>query len=130
MTLFAHHIGGDASALVRGQAVHDLMRAHEVVLLQQVLDAVKSRNSVRLIGPAEAEDRAPTVAVAFDRAAEPISEALGREGIACWAGDFYAVRPLEAMGVDLGRGVLRMSLAHYTSAEDVARLIAALDRVL
>ena len=33
----------------------------------------------------------------------------------------------EAMGVDLDRGVLRMSLVHYTSAEDVARLIAALD---
>ena len=56
--------------------------------------------------------------------------ALGRDGIACWAGDFYAVRPLEAMGVDLKRGVLRMSLVHYTSPEEVARLITALDKAL
>jgi selenocysteine lyase/cysteine desulfurase len=34
------------------------------------------------------------------------------------------------MGVDLGKGVLRLSSVHYTSAEDVSRLIAALDRVL
>jgi selenocysteine lyase/cysteine desulfurase len=34
------------------------------------------------------------------------------------------------MGVDLSRGVLRMSMVHYTSAADVARLIKALDRVL
>jgi len=34
------------------------------------------------------------------------------------------------MGVDLDKGVLRVSLTHYTSAEDVTRLIAALDRVL
>ena len=63
-------------------------------------------------------------------AAEPVSEALGRDGIACWAGDFYAVRPLTAMGIDLDKGVLRMSAAHYTSADEVARLIAALERVL
>jgi selenocysteine lyase/cysteine desulfurase len=34
------------------------------------------------------------------------------------------------MGVDLDRGVLRMSLVHYTSPEDVERLIAGLDREL
>ena len=68
--------------------------------------------------------------MALDRAAEPVSQALGQLGVACWAGDFYAVRPLQAMGVDLGQGVLRLSAAHYTSADEVARLIAALERVL
>ncbi len=65
---YAHHIGAEADAATRGAAVHDLMRAHEITLLQPVLDAVKSRNSVRLIGPAEAEGRAPTVALALTRA--------------------------------------------------------------
>ena len=69
-------------------------------------------------------------AVDLGRAAEPVSVELGKRGIACWAGDFYAVRPLTAMGVDLDKGVLRMSAVHYTGAEDVARLIAALDEVL
>jgi selenocysteine lyase/cysteine desulfurase len=32
--------------------------------------------------------------------------------------------------VDLEKGVLRMSAVHYTSEGEVARLIAALDRVL
>lgn len=128
--LHAHHFAPEADPAARNRAVHGLMRAQEVAAVAPLLDYLAARNDLRLLGPRRAEDRAPTVAVAFDRAAEPISEALGREGIACWAGDFYAVRPLEAMGVDLGSGVLRMSLAHYTSTEDVARLIAALDRVL
>jgi hypothetical protein len=64
--------------------------------------------------------RAPTVAVELDRAAEPVSEELGRNGIACWAGDFYAVRPLQALGIDREKGVLRMSAVHYTSAEEVS----------
>ena len=128
--LHAHHFGTETNAVARNRAVHDLMRAQEVAVIAPLLDYLAARNDLRLIGPRRAQDRAPTVAVALDRAAEPISEALGREGIACWAGDFYAVRPLTAMGVDLGRGVLRMSSVHYTSAEDVSRLISALDRVL
>ena len=123
-----HGIGGDAAARNRG--VHDLMRAHEVAVIAPLLDYLAARNDVRLIGPRDAARRAPTVAVDLGRAAEPVSEELGRMGIACWAGDFYAVRPLTAMGVDLEKGVLRMSAVHYTGAEDVARLIAALDRVL
>ena len=127
--LAAHHgVTGDAAA--RNRAVHDLMRAQETAIIAPLLDYLAGRNDLRLLGPRTAEARAPTVAVELDRPAEPVSQALGREGIACWAGDFYAVRPLQAMGIDLKKGVLRMSAAHYTSAEDVQRLIAALDRVL
>lgn len=123
-----HGIGGDAAARNRG--VHDLMRAQEVAVIAPLLDYLAARNDIRLIGPRDAARRAPTVAVDLGRAAEPVSEELGRRGIACWAGDFYAVRPLTAMGVDLEKGVLRMSAVHYTSAEDVVRLITTLDAVL
>jgi selenocysteine lyase/cysteine desulfurase len=127
--LAAHHgIGGDAAARNRG--VHDLMRAQEGTVIQPLLDYLSARNDVRLLGRRDASLRAPTVAVELDRVAEPVSVELGRHGIACWAGDFYAVRPLAALGIDREKGVLRMSAAHYTSANEVARLIAALDRVL
>ncbi len=128
--VYAHHFAGKADPVERNRAVHDLMREAEITVIAPLLDYLAGRNDLRLIGPRRAEDRAPTVAVDLGRAAEPVSEALGREGIACWAGDFYAVRPIEAMGIDRERGVLRMSATHYTSAEDVARLVAALDRVL
>jgi len=127
--LAAHHgVTGDPAARNRG--VHDLMRRQEEAVIQPLLDFLGSRNDLRLIGPREAARRAPTVAVELYRAAEPVSEELGRNGIACWAGDFYAVRPLAALGIDRGKGVLRMSAVHYTSADEVARLIAALERVL
>lgn len=127
--LAAHHgISGDPAA--RNRRVHDLMRAQEETLIQPLLDFLAARNDLRLIGPRRAAARAPTVAVELNRAAEPVSEELGRNGIACWAGDFYAVRPLAALGIDRGKGVLRMSAVHYTSADEVARLIAALERVL
>ena len=123
-----HGITGDPAARNRG--VHDLMRAQEVAAIQPLLDYLAGRNDVRLLGPRAAAARAPTVAVDLGRVAAPVSQELGRNGIACWAGDFYAVRPLQALGVDLQKGVLRMSAVHYTSAEEVTRLIGVLDRVL
>ena len=126
--LYARHFGqGDATPVARNTAVHDLMREQEIVVTQPLLDYLAARNDLRLIGPRHAKDRAPTVAVALQGAAEPVAERLAKHGINCWGGDFYAVRPLQAMGVDLDLGVLRMSLVHYTSADDVSRLIKALD---
>ncbi|WP_343082381.1 aminotransferase class V-fold PLP-dependent enzyme [Ostreiculturibacter nitratireducens] len=125
-----HHFAPIEGITKRAARVHDLMRSHEEKLLQPLLDYLSGRKDVRLIGPADAKLRAPTVAVALDRPAEPVSAALAAKGINCWAGDFYAVRPLKAMGVALDRGVLRLSFVHYTTKTEVARLILALDDVL
>jgi len=130
-TLYAHHFGATpATPLARNAAVHDLMRDHETRLLQPLLDYLAARNDLRLIGPRAAAGRAPTVAVALDRPALPVATALAPLGIMAGGGDFYAVRPLQAMGVDTGLGVLRLSFVHYTRQQEVTALIAALDRVL
>ncbi|MFA8385119.1 MAG: aminotransferase class V-fold PLP-dependent enzyme [Pelagibaca sp.] len=115
---------------VSAQGMHDVMRDHEVALLQPLLDAVKDRNSVRLIGPSEASSRAPTVALALNRPGEEVAAEMAQHGIMCGGGDFYAVRALEAMGVDMDKGVLRLSFVHYTSEAEVTKVIEALDAVL
>lgn len=128
--LFDHHAGGTAEPVARGAAVHDLMRAHETDLLQQLLDAVKARNSVRLIGPERAENRAPTVALALGRPGVDVAHDLASRGIMAGGGDFYAGRALAAMGVDAQKGVLRLSFTHYTSQTEMDQLLSALDDVL
>jgi selenocysteine lyase/cysteine desulfurase len=130
--LYTHHHGEAAHAtpLARNNAIHALMRAQEEEVLQPLLDHLAARNDLRLIGPRQAAGRAPTVAVALDRPAEPVAAALAAHGIMAGGGDFYAVRPLEALGVDLSRGVLRLSFVHYTTAAEVQKLMGALDRVL
>ena len=127
---YRHHIGGDAPPVARAGAMHDLMRAHETALLQPLLDAVKSRNSMRLIGPATAGNRAPTVALALNRPGEEVAADLAQHDIMAGGGDFYAGRALGAMGVDPAKGVLRLSFTHYTSAAEMDQLLTALDKVL
>ncbi|MFV1442435.1 MULTISPECIES: aminotransferase class V-fold PLP-dependent enzyme [unclassified Phaeobacter] len=127
----AHHHGGPLTeGAAQGAFVHDLMRAHEVELLQPLLDMVKDRNDLRLIGPSDASRRAPTVALALDRPAEAVAGELAEHGIMAGGGDFYALRALNAMGVSTGDGVLRLSFTHYTSKKEMTQLIEALDRVL
>ncbi|MBW4708166.1 aminotransferase class V-fold PLP-dependent enzyme [Roseobacter sp. YSTF-M11] len=128
--LYAHHFQDDATPTDRGRAVHDLMRDHEVRLLQPLLDAVQARNSVRLIGPSDAALRAPTVALALTRPGEDVAAELAAHGIMAGGGDFYAGRALDAMGVDPHLGVLRLSFTHYTSYAEVQQLLDALDVVL
>ncbi len=125
-----HHGGPVEGTTARGEFVHDLMRAHEVTLLQPLLDAVKDRNDLRLLGPSEADRRAPTVALALNRPAGPVAERLAEMGVMAGGGDFYAVRALTAMGIDPEEGVLRLSFTHYTSQEEVDKLIKALDQVV
>ncbi|WP_278922424.1 MULTISPECIES: aminotransferase class V-fold PLP-dependent enzyme [Pseudophaeobacter] len=125
-----HHGGPSSGAAARAGFAHDLMRSHEITLLQPLLDAVKSRNDLRLLGPGDAAQRAPTVALALNRPAEPVAAQLAAHGILAGGSDFYAGRALSAMGVDPGEGVLRLSFTHYTSVEEVAKLIEVLDQVL
>ena len=106
---------------------HNAMRAQEVALLTPLLDYLKGRNNLRLIGPSDPEKRAPTVSIALTEQGITAAERLSRHGIMAAGGHFYAYRLIEALGINPGVGVLRLSFTHYTSAEDVTRLITALD---
>ncbi len=128
--LHAHHIGGDASDIEKARGVHDLMREHEVALLQPLLDYLSDKNSVRLLGPRQAARRAPTVAIALEAPGEDVAIKLAPLGIMASGGAFYADRCLEAQGVDVKRGALRVSFVHYTNAQEIEKLISALDAVL
>ena len=123
-----HGIKGDLKTQAMG--VHDMIRAREVEALQPLLDYLSVKNSARLIGPADATRKAPTVAIELSGPGEPAAAELAKHGIMTGGGDFYGARPLQAMGINLGKGVLRLSFVHYTSDAEINKLITALDAVL
>ena len=106
---------------------HDAMRAQETALLGPLLDFLRNHPKARLLGPAEAERRAPTLSLLLKEQSVTVAERLARHGIMAAGGHFYAWRLLEAMGINPGHGVLRLSFTHYTAPEDIQRLITALD---
>lgn len=128
--LHAHHLGPQGAPRTTAARVHDLQRAAETRLLAPLLDWLAARNDLRLIGPRVAEGRVPTVSLCCRRPGEAVAADLAAHGIMAGGGHFYAVRLIEALGIDPGHGVLRLSFVHYTHPDEVARAIDALDAVL
>ncbi|MFU8865098.1 MAG: aminotransferase class V-fold PLP-dependent enzyme [Rhodobacterales bacterium] len=126
----ADHHGLTGKPNQRAAGVHDLMRDHEVRLLQPLLDHLAERNALRLIGPRDAGLRAPTVAIAAQRPGAELAADLAAKGIMAGGGDFYAGRALRGMRVDPEKGVLRLSFVHYTAQSEIDRLMTALDEIL
>ena len=77
-----------------------------------------------------ATELVPTVSLSISgvgpRAA---AEALGRDGIYVWDGDFYATGLIERLGKADSGGVLRIGLVHYNTPAEVDRALEAVERV-
>ncbi|MGD8680289.1 MAG: aminotransferase class V-fold PLP-dependent enzyme, partial [Lysobacterales bacterium] len=100
-------------------------------LLQPLLDFLLDRPKVRLIGKDRAAARAPTVSFSVEGlSSAEIGSRLAGSGLGVGVGHFYAYRLVEALGYDTDDGVVRTSFVHYTSPDEVNRLIEALDRLL
>jgi cysteine desulfurase family protein (TIGR01976 family) len=107
--------------------------AHEAALVAPLLDFLRSRPGVRLVGEPVADParRVPTVAFAVEgRDAAGIPAALDAAGVAIRYGHFYARRAIEALGLLERNGIVRVSMAHYNTPDEVGRLIEALAKVL
>jgi selenocysteine lyase/cysteine desulfurase len=128
--LHAHHFSKTSVPAERAARVGELQRSHERQLLAPLLDYLRGRNDIRLIGPEQPQGRVPTVSMLLDQPGAQAACDLAANGIMAGGGDFYAVRLLEALGIDPGHGVLRLSFVHYTEPGEIDRLIAALNDVL
>jgi cysteine desulfurase family protein (TIGR01976 family) len=129
--VYEHHHAGSAPVEQQAAAVRALFRDSETALLQPLLDFLSAHPKVRLIGKERVGGRAPTVAFTVDghRSLE-LAAKLGDHGLGVGAGHFYAYRLVEALGIDTDDGVLRASFVHYTSPDEVSRLINTLDQVI
>lgn len=107
--------------------------AHEAALVAPLIDYLRGRCDVRLIGEPTPDParRVPTVAFTVEgRNAGGIPPRLDEARVAIRYGDFYARRAIEAMGLLEREGIVRASLVHYNTPEEVRRLIEGLERVL
>ncbi len=110
--------------------VFELFAEHETVEANRVLEAIKVIPGARIIGQdqAEAGSRAATIAFALDGVdcSDAVKYLVGKD-IAARNGHFYAVRCLEALGIqDTDEGIIRISLVHYNNTEEVDRLVNGL----
>ena len=130
--LHRHHGGSDGDDLPTAlAALHTLIAEQEKRLAEPLVDYLANTPKVRLLGKRHCrdDDRAPTIAFRpLEQSSAALASALQQDGIGTENGDFYAPRALDAMGMDPEDGVVRISLLHYNTDEDVQRILSALDR--
>lgn len=105
---------------------------HEAALVRPLIEYVTAHPKLRLIGASEIDDaRLPTCAfVIEDRPSDAIIDALDQQHFAVRFGHFYALRLIRALGLESRNGVVRVSLSHYNSRDEIDALTVALDRIL
>jgi cysteine desulfurase family protein (TIGR01976 family) len=75
--------------------------------------------------------RCPTVSFRVgDLHPADTARSLGDDGVCVFSGDYYAYEYFQATGLRDSGGAVRASVYHYTTTEDVARLLDAVKRCL
>lgn len=114
-------------------AAYAAITEQENALTERLLSYLRSRNDCRIIGQSVNREagRVPTIAFRFDgREASELCKAMDAEKIAMRFGDFHSRRLAEYLGLTDHGGMLRVSMVHYNTIEEVDRFTAALDRIL
>ena len=124
-------LGGVDKSVPRRLALQGAMGViteHEHRLTDVFLEAVARRDFLALAGPATAEGRTPTFALAVDGlSAQEVQHRLGNEGIFVWAGHYYAVEVMKRLGVLETGGLVRIGFVHYNTRTELDRLVTSLD---
>lgn len=117
--------GAGSSRRERVLAAMRTISSYEQDVFTRLLDGLAARDDVTLVGaPAR---RTPTVAFTVEgRTPLQVSADLGNQGVAVWAGNYYAVELMTALGLEQRGGAVRAGVVCYTTAAEVDRLLAAL----
>ena len=138
--LAAHHMdtrlsenaGEDGTVRDACEFVSALWRQHEAELVSPLLDFFKNKQTARMLGSYESDTyRCPLVSFKPNvDSCEDFAHMMIDQGQLVSRGHFYSPRLLDAVGIDSKSGVIRISMAHYNSHEDVASLVRTLDSLL
>jgi cysteine desulfurase family protein (TIGR01976 family) len=125
---------GDATRRSRLLAGMAAIRTHEAGLHDRLMAGLKAIPGIHIWGITEearfAAEKAPTISVTIDGVSpRDAAAALGAQGIFTWDGDFYAQALIERLGLFETGGVLRLGIAHYNTADEIDRLLEAVEGI-
>jgi cysteine desulfurase family protein (TIGR01976 family) len=116
------------------QAIHD----HERTLTTRLISGLDEIPELKIYGitdPGNFDHRCGTLAIraknqTADTTPLALATKLGDRGLFTWDGNYYALSLTEQLDVEKSGGFLRIGLVHYNTAEEVDRLLAALEEIL
>ena len=126
-----HHFDDATAPLEKAHRVAALLHRAESENLEPLLNFLRNRKGVNLIGKPTTDNRAPTVSFTVDGVdPESIAKELASHKIGIANGNCYAYRLMEALDIPAEQGVARISFVHYTSRAEVDTLIEKLELII
>jgi cysteine desulfurase family protein (TIGR01976 family) len=131
-------LGRHADSSVTGRraailAAYRAIQQHESCLAEMMIRGLLEIRGLKLYGisePAQLDRRCPTFAVrSANHTPLQLATRLGDRGFFTWDGNYYALNLTERLDVEKDGGFLRIGLAHYNTAEEVTRFLAALREI-
>jgi cysteine desulfurase family protein (TIGR01976 family) len=106
-------------------AAFALIEQHETQLTARFLSGLP--DGIQLYGIRTPEGRTPTFCFNVDgRPPREVAELLAERDLYVWDGDYYALEPMRALGLADSGGAVRAGFLHYTTEDEVDRLLEAL----
>ena len=106
-----------------------MLHTHGDALVRQLWEGLGNVPAVQRYGPTPDQSRTPTVSFVVNGVpSEQVAIRLAEQGIFVSHGDFYAATVVERLG-HAADGVVRAGCACYTTAGEVDRLLAAVEKV-
>ena len=112
--------------------VHELIAAHEEAMSETLLAYLRSVPEIRIIGRPDSgrEGRVSTISFVHERyRSSDIVKKVDPHHIGIRFGDFYAKKLIHDLGLAKKDGVVRVSLVHYNTMEEVERLIEVFEGI-
>ncbi len=110
----------------------DLISQYEEIIGFRLLDYLSNKSNVRIIGHPEGDRnlRVPTISFVVDQIdSQTIPASVDKHHIGIRYGHFYAKRLIDDLGLAEQNGVVRVSMVHYNTIEEVDRLIQVFDNL-
>jgi cysteine desulfurase family protein (TIGR01976 family) len=102
-----------------------LIEEHETRLAARFLSGLP--DGIELYGIRTPEGRTPTFCLNVQgRGPREVAGLLAERDLYVWDGDYYALEPMRALGLSDSGGAVRAGFLHYTSEDEVDRLLEAL----
>ena len=109
------------------------LRVYEFELSRALLSVLDQIPRLRLYGladPGKLDQRVPTFSFTLEgKHPRSIAEALAKENIYVWDGNYYALEVTTRLGLEASGGMVRVGAVHYNTLDEVARLGEALKKI-
>lgn len=112
--------------------IFSLIAAYEEILCKRLLAFLTNKPTISIIGSSGPfrTSRLPIISfIIQDKKSDEIVKQVDNQKIGIRFGDFYARRLINELNLDSTKGVVRVSLVHYNTVEEVDKLIDVLDRI-